>query len=76
MANKAPKPHSRRIPSEIWTDEKFSSLTSIQKLIALYCITGQSNRIGIFKLDPNKAAEDIGLLAELEDLADSDKDSK
>jgi hypothetical protein len=45
----------------IWSDERFRLLTSPDKLVALYLLTGQSNRIGYFFLSPALAAEALGL---------------
>ena len=50
----------RKIDPRIWTDEKFRLLTSEQQRIALYILTAQSNRIGLFSFSPGKACEDLG----------------
>lgn len=52
----------RKIDPRIWTDEKFRRLTPDQQRIALYLLTAQSNRIGLFSFSPGKAAEDLGTL--------------
>lgn len=52
----------RKIDPRIWTDEKFRKLTSDQQRIALYVLTAQSNRIGLFLFSPGKACEDLGTL--------------
>lgn len=52
----------RRIDPRIWTDEKFRQLTSEQQRIALYILTAQSNRIGLFSFSPGKACEDLETL--------------
>lgn len=52
----------RKIDPRIWTDEKFRQLTGEQQRIALYIITAQSNRIGLFTFSPGKAAEDLETL--------------
>jgi hypothetical protein len=49
----------RKIDPRIWTDEKFRRLTGEQQRIALYIITAQSNRIGLFCFSPAKACEDL-----------------
>ena len=49
----------RKIDPRIWTDEKFSRLTGEQQRIALYILTAQSNRIGLFSFSPGKACEDL-----------------
>lgn len=51
----------RKIDPRIWTDEKFVQLSPSEKLIALYILSGQSNRIGLFVFSPGKAVEDLGL---------------
>lgn len=38
----------RKIDPRIWRDEKFRRLTAVQKLVAVYCLTAQANRCGIF----------------------------
>ncbi len=50
----------RKIDPRIWTDEKFKKLDDHEKVVALYCLTAQANRIGIFKFSPGEAAEDLG----------------
>ena len=52
----------RKIDPRIWTDEKFRQLTSEAQRIALYILTAQSNRIGIFSFSPGKACEDLETL--------------
>ncbi len=52
----------RKIDPRIWTDEKFRRLTPEQQRIALYILTAQSNRIGLFSFSPGKASEDLGTL--------------
>lgn len=51
----------RKIDPRIWTDESFVELDSIEKLVALNAITGQSNRCGFFQFSFAKAAEECGL---------------
>ena len=50
----------RKIDPRIWNDEKFSELSLYEKSIAIYILTAQANRIGIFKFSPALAAEDLG----------------
>src|SRR4029079_10168428 len=50
---------SKKIAPRIWTDEKFRLLTGEEQRIALYILTAQSNRIGLFSLSPGKACEDL-----------------
>lgn len=54
----------RKIDPRIWKDEKFRSLEPQQKLVAMYCITAQSNRIGIFSFSIAMAAEETNLTPE------------
>ncbi len=51
----------RKIDPRIWNDEKFRSFSREEKLIVLYVLTAQSNRIGLFKFSPALAAEDLGM---------------
>ncbi|MBS0164744.1 MAG: hypothetical protein JSR29_01550 [Nitrospira sp.] len=52
----------RKIDPRIWTDEKFRLLKADEQRIALYILTAQSNRIGLFSFSPGKACEDLGTL--------------
>lgn len=52
----------RKIDPRIWKDEKFRSLSESEKLVAIYCVTAQSNRIGIFCFSPALACEDLEML--------------
>lgn len=52
----------RKIDPRIWTDERFRQLTGDEQRIALYILTAQSNRIGLFCFSPGKASEDLGTL--------------
>jgi hypothetical protein len=54
----------RKIDPRIWSDEKFTKLSSDEKLIAIYVLTAQTNRIGLFKFSPALAAEDLGMNVE------------
>ena len=51
----------RKIDPRIWTDEKFRQLTPDQQRIALYVLTAQLNRIGLFSFSPGKVSEDLRL---------------
>ncbi|MCG3177394.1 MAG: hypothetical protein MOGMAGMI_02368 [Candidatus Omnitrophica bacterium] len=50
----------RKIMPRIWRDEKFRQLQPDDKLLALYVLTAQSNRIGLFYFSIGMAAEDLG----------------
>lgn len=52
----------RKIDPRIWTDERFRLLKPEEQRIALYILTAQSNRIGLFTFSPGKACEDLGTL--------------
>lgn len=52
----------RKIDPRIWTDEKFRQLSGEEQRIALYILTAQSNRIGLFSFSPGKATEDLRTL--------------
>lgn len=54
----------RKIDPRIWTDEKFRLLKAEEQRIALYILTAQSNRIGLFHFSPGKACEDLGTLSQ------------
>ncbi len=54
----------RKIDPRIWTDESFAQLDSTEKLVALYAITSQSNRCGLFRFSPGRAAEETALDAD------------
>ncbi len=54
----------RKIDPRTWRDEKFRHLDPLDKLIAFYILTGQTNRIGIFNFSPAMAAEEIGIDSE------------
>ena len=51
----------KKIDPRMWNDEKFRTLTSEEKLIAIYAITAQSNRIGLFVFSISRGAEDLGM---------------
>ena len=52
----------RKIDPKIWTDERFRRLKAEEQRIAIYILTAQSNRIGLFHFSPGKACEDLGTL--------------
>jgi len=52
----------RKIDPRIWTDERFRLLKAEEQRIALYILTAQSNRIGLFTFSPGKTCEDLGTL--------------
>lgn len=54
----------RKIDTRIWNDEKFQQLEPMDKYLAIYCLTAQCNRIGIFKFSIALAAEDMGMVPE------------
>ena len=54
--------HYRKLYPRIWRDEKFRLLSNVEKLITVYVLTCQSNRIGLFSFSPGKACEDLGTL--------------
>ncbi len=45
----------------MWRDENIRKLDHIEKLVAIYAFTAQSNRIGLFNFSPALAAEDLNL---------------
>lgn len=51
----------RKIDPRIWTDEKFRQLKAEEQRIALYILTAQSNRIGLFSFSAGKAREDLDM---------------
>jgi hypothetical protein len=51
----------RKIDPRIWKDEKFTSVTNDEKLVVLYCLTAQSNRIGLFLFSCAMAAEELDI---------------
>lgn len=52
----------RKIDPRLWRDEKFRRLSRDEKLIAIYIITAQSNRIGIFSFSPALACEELDMV--------------
>lgn len=54
----------RKIDPRTWKDEKFQKLSQIEKLICLYCLTAQSNRIGLFNFSPARACEELDISLE------------
>ena len=51
----------RKVDPRFWTDERVVLLAPEEKLIALYCFTGQANRIGLYCFSPGRAAEETAL---------------
>lgn len=51
----------RKISPHIWNDEKFRQLSAEQQRLAIYALTAQANRIGLFLFSPGRAAEDLHL---------------
>ena len=51
----------RKIDPRFWTDERVILLAAEEKLVALYCFTGQANRIGLYCFSPGRAAEETAL---------------
>lgn len=51
----------KKIDPRVWKDDRFRSLNEVEKLIAMYVITAQSNRIGIFNFSTALGAEDLGM---------------
>jgi hypothetical protein len=49
----------RKIDPRLWRDERVRRLNQLEKLIVIYCLTAQSNRVGIFNFSPAMAAEDL-----------------
>jgi hypothetical protein len=49
----------KKIDPRMWSDEKFVMLDQLEMLIAIYTITAQSNRIGLFKFSAALAAEEL-----------------
>jgi len=54
----------RKIDPRFWKDEKVTTLSTEDKTVALYLLTGQTNRIGCFSFSPALAAEDLGMSPE------------
>lgn len=52
----------RKIEPRFWRDERVRELCCEEKLIALYALTAQSNRIGLFIFSPALAAEELGMV--------------
>lgn len=55
------KPRYRKIGASFFTDEKVVTLSPTEKLVALYLLIGQVNRIGLYVFSPAKAQEELGL---------------
>jgi hypothetical protein len=59
----------RKIVPRFWRDEKVKMLDADGKLISLYCLTAQANRIGIFLFSPGAAMEELDFERERFDAA-------
>lgn len=55
------KPRYRKIGASFFTDEKVITLSPTEKLVALYLLVAQANRIGLYSFSPAKAQEELGL---------------
>src|SRR5215472_1304616 len=55
----------RQLDSRFWIDGGVRILDLTEKLLALYCLTAQTNRIGLFHFSPGRAHEDLELAVEL-----------
>src|SRR5262245_54981832 len=52
----------RKLYPRIWSNQEFLALTENERLLAIYLIAGpQQNRIGLCRVSPGAAAEDLGL---------------
>lgn len=51
----------RKIDPRVWNDEGFEMLNPTEKLVVFNILTGQSNRIGLFKFSPALGAEQCGI---------------
>jgi hypothetical protein len=49
----------RKVTPGFWRDGKVRQLSPPEKLVALYCLTAQSNRIGLFSFSPGQAIEEL-----------------
>lgn len=50
-----------RLYRRFWADEKVRQLGPEEKLVAAYLLTGQSNRIGLFRFSVGMAEDDTGI---------------
>jgi len=50
-----------RFYRRFWADEKVRGLSPEEKLVAAYVLTGQSNRIGLFRFSVGMAEDDTGI---------------
>lgn len=51
----------KKIDPRVWDDESFAELNPGQKLVALYVVTAQSNRCGLFRYSHALAIEQTGI---------------
>jgi hypothetical protein len=55
----------RKLFTRLWLHPGFTSLSDAEKVLAFYLLTGpQTNRIGLYRLSPAQAAEDLGTTVE------------
>ena len=52
---------SQPVAVRVWCDRKFRAMGVSEQVVALYCLTGQPNRVGLFRFSPGMAAEDLGM---------------
>lgn len=50
-----------RLYRRFWADERVRQLSPEEKLVAAYLLTGQSNRIGLFRFSVGMAEDDTGI---------------
>lgn len=51
----------RKIHTRLWLHPGFVQLSDAEKVLVIYLLTGpQTNRIGLYRLSPNAAAEELG----------------
>ena len=54
-------PLGKTLPTGFWMDERVGQLDALERLVAVYCLTGpQTNRLGLFLLLPGRAAVEVG----------------
>ena len=51
----------RKIDPRLWTDERFVELGPTEKLVAMYILTAQSNRCGLFAISNAMGSEQTGI---------------
>lgn len=50
-----------KVSKRLFANPAFRQLSHVQKLVAVYCLTEQTNRVGIFLLSVAKGSEDLNL---------------